>query len=280
MSLVPAVSSLESTWGPALLDFAIRHKEELASGARKAARLYKARKRTPYKSKVRVSLKRKKARVGEPTSAGSAKKDLPYAQVSCVSKDTRTLYSEPLIATSQGTNINQRLRNSVNISGWKICGEIKNLTNAPLYVNIAVISPKGGLGTSSDIPTADFFRDFSSNDRSKDFGIANTSLDNHCLPINSDKYTIFKHTRARLVAEATGGDTVALQGMSYTNIDWWIPFKRQIRWDANLSYPESDQVYLVYWFDKFCTAGATAASTGAVTMSHKTVMYYREPCNC
>lgn len=246
------------------IQFAYRNRKGIRRVYRRARRSYSG-------------LAAKRRKIGDTPGTGTSKKCAAVPQTNDVAHDTRTLYSEPLVLCSSGDQINQRERSMINVRGWKICLEFKNRSSDPLNINVAILSPKSGIGSSTPIPTADFFRDTMTSDRSKDFGTALDSQDFHCSPINSDKYTILRHKRYQLVPEATGGDTVALSGRSYMTCNWWIPLKRQFRFDAGASYPDSGQVHLVYWADKFMSAGTTPVSPGSFNMSNKSIMYFREP---
>lgn len=219
---------------------------------------------------------RARRQIGEAPGHGNAKREVVFEQ-SITNRDTRTLYSHPLTEIDQGTNINERERRLANIRGWKICMEVKNLRNIPLYVNIAILCPKAGT-LSSGTSVTDFFRASQGPDRAVDFDTNLSGLEFHCLPINTDRYAILKHKRTRLVAMASGGDTVALNGYSYMNVDWYIPLKRQIRYDgATGDKIEAGKTFLVYWFDGFSTNAVTAAVVAAAQTSVRAVAYFRDP---
>lgn len=221
---------------------------------------------------------RARREIGERPGSSSAKREVVFEQ-NITNRDTRQLYNERLTDIIQGTGINERERRIVNIRGWKICMEIKNLRDIPLYVNVAVIAPKMGT-TTSGVGVGDFFRASQGADRARDFDTSLSGLEFHCLPINTDRYTILKHKRTRLVAMAAGGDTVALSGYSYMNIDWWIPLKRQVRYDGSTGDKnESGRVYLVYWFDGFSANAATLSVANAAQASIRAVAYFRDPGN-
>lgn len=212
--------------------------------------------------------------IGEPVGTGTSKRSVTLDQ-GPVNQDTRTLYSYDITDIPPGSNIDQRERRIVNVRGFKICMEIKNTGSLPLYVNVAVLSPKGGKG---GVNATDFFRS-SDTERGRNLDPTLTSNEYHCLPINSDNYTILKHKRMRLVAGAGGGDTVSLNGYSYTNLNWWIPLKRQIRYESSGDSPDVGTCYLVYWFDQFGTGSGVLPVTGIATTSRRVVAYFKEPKN-
>lgn len=223
-------------------------------------------------------LLRNRKRIGEAPGRGNAKRKTVIDE-NITNKDTRTLYVYSLTDIDQGTNIDNRERRLANLRGWKICMEIKNKRDLPLYVNIAVLSPKSGTVTAG-VSVEDFFRASSGSDRARDFDVALNGLEFHCLPINTDRYVILKHKRTRLVASAAGGDTVALNGYSYMNLDWYIPLKRQIRYDGSTGDKiESGECFLVYWFDGFGANAATTAVVNSAQVTSRAVAFFRDTRN-
>jgi len=286
MAMVPAAAAA-APYAPylAMGDFVMAHRSELAQGARsfasaasKRAKQWAKRSADRKKGRGRGRTQAKRNRIADPIGSHTVKR-AQVAQTSEESINTRSLYQRKLIDVDFGDNINQRQRNIINVSGIKISMEMKNITANPMYVNFAVISPKAGVDPSANLDTLDFFRASDSNDRSKDFSEALTSTEFHMLPINTDKYTVLKTKRSKVVAALSGGDTVALSGSSYLNLDWWIPLKRQFRFDGTLSTPDNGQVYLVYWFDMFMQPGGTLKILNGAKVSEKTILYYHEPRN-
>lgn len=273
MSMTPYGPPSVNPW-LAAAEFGYEHRAELGHYANKIKTAYKRKRQ----SKAKTS-SRKASRVADAVSGQPGKRTQVFEETAAF-KSTRTLYSQKLISVDFGNNINQRQRHVINSTGIKVCTELKNLSSSPMYVNMAVISAKAGVDPAADIDTTDFFRSSKSNDRSADFGVANSSTELHCLPINTDKYVIHKQLRTSLVAAASGGDTVALTGKSYTNVDWWVAMKRQFRFDGTSSLPENGQLYLVYWFDEYMTPAQTAAQSNKLKMSKKVIMHFKEPSCC
>lgn len=199
-----------------------------------------------------------------------------------VNEASRTLYQHGLLDIPQGTDVGSRQRELAYVSGVRICGEIRNTHAGPLYVNVAVLSPRAG---ASSIETSDFFRAQGANNnqsnRAVNFSVALTSLDFKCLPINTDRYVVLKHKRMRLneVDNSASASFDSNSGRNYMNIDWWIPLKRQFRWQsAQALNPESGACFLVYWYDKWGSNGGAAASTCA-RVSWNTKAYFKDPVN-
>ena len=190
-----------------------------------------------------------------------------------VFKSTRTLYSTDLTAIPKNTtsnDINKRERQVVFVKGFKVCLEIHNIGSTAMYFNCAVIAPKCATSNSLSV---DFFRG-SGNERSVDFSTSLTSLDFHCRPINSDRFTILKHKKLLL---AKFGNTTNDGGTrtAYTVIDMWVPLNRQIRYEDNTTTASCNPVWLVYWMDKFATPGGSAASSGQVTLGEQSTALFK-----
>lgn len=191
---------------------------------------------------------------------------------------TYTLYEYNMTNIPQGVNIDDRLRNSVNISGFKICGDIVNENVVPLYFNMAVIKSKNSaLSTGSG-----FFRAAINGERGYDFTRAShTSPFMHCTPINTDRFNILCHMRWTL-----GGnkDTTAATSnyssakSSYLFIDRWLPLKRKLTWDNDAaSEPNGGHIMLVYWINKINSGPVLVAETGMANLKLRVYCYFREP---
>lgn len=249
----------------------------------RAARSYLGKRR--YKSTRYASKSRKKQRlfsrthVGEPNGATTCKADV-IDSTTAITKDTRTLYTQSVARLLQGTEINNRLRQHVNLRGFKVCFELNNGLNSPMYCNIAVIAPKGTTTKTSKIDEKNFFR-WQGNRRAIDFNpTLLSSLEFHCLPINTDDYTVLKHKRYRLGPNQPSAAFTTQSGNSYKNVDWYIPLKRQVRYDQTEGgEPTDGDVYVVYWFDAFQAAAGNVPQASAVAVSQRYTVYYREPKN-
>lgn len=210
-------------------------------------------------------------RVGTSTAKAVYTANLPK------SLDTRTLYQTEVTQIAQknafGEN-NTRLRQIANVRGFKVCMEIRNQSTNPMYFNIAVISPKD---SNAVVTESGFFRGYQETSRSVDFSSGRSSNEFHCLPINSDKYTVLKHKRYRLVP-VNQNSTVYMDqsGHNYMNIGFYTQLKRQVRWQDN-GVTETGKCYLVYWCDEFLTAAGTPAIAQQMQVNEKVVTYFKEP---
>ena len=189
-------------------------------------------------------------------------------------KSTRTLYSTEMTAIPRNTtanDIDKRNRQIAFIRGFKICLEVENLSSKPVYLNVAVLAPKCESIASM---SADFFRG-SKSERSIDFDTTLSSLDFHCMSINTDKFTILKHKKllfAQYGSTTNDGGTRT----AYTVIDMWVPLNRQIRYEDSTNNYSCNPVHLVYWLDKFGTVGGAAAQGGQMTIAEQTTCVFKD----
>lgn len=194
-------------------------------------------------------------------------------EANALNRTTRLQYTDGLLDIAQGTEVNQRLRNCINVIGVRIIAEIKNRSADPLLLNLAIIASKG----TSGVETQDFFRDHAT-ERAVDFGTALSSIEFHHLPINTDKYTVLRHKRYTLMPGASGGTNIITnQGKSWMTINWWQPIRRQVRYDtSNANNPEDGNVTFVYWADKFESASGTTTSTNQFAIAYRQVVHFKE----
>lgn len=252
-----------------MVRFAYRNRRTIRRGYRLARRSFTA------------SRKRKRF---SPTNFGerpgtSTGKRTQIQNTDAVFKSSRVLYSTNLtvIAKTADNNIQGRQRDMVNYRGCKLCIELRNLTDSPLYFNMAILVSK----KARTIDTADFFRG-NTGDRSKDFGPALTGLQLHCLPINADEYTILKHKRFKLNVVSNGAAVTGFSnqyGSSYKTISMYVPIKRQLRYDDGAVSP-IQPIFLVYWLDRFGAASGQTPVNDQITMTEHHIAYWKEPASC
>jgi len=191
--------------------------------------------------------------VGEPVGTSNTK--MFQSSVSGLI-GTRVLNNMTLTACSQGTAINQRLRDVINCRGFSVKGLLRSTTTSPeiLTCNIAVVCQKDpsvtGLATVDE-----FFRncgDPTDLTRGLDFSDSRSSIEFSSFPLNTDKFTVMKHERFCLGPPAAGMD------IYFKNIDWWIPLNRQITYKGGAVGDTNDQLLVLFWFD---ILGALSTST-------------------
>lgn len=228
-----------------------------------------------------VKWKRKqRTAVGESVNNNTSKNRVTHSGTNLIA--TYNLYSQNITEITKGDNINQRSRNAIDISGFKICAELKNHSNTPMYVNVAVVQQKN----SSVAIESGFFRGHTG-ERGDDFyDVTHTSNWMHCTSINPDKLKILCHMRFLLAGnfDSSSGPIEELFSSArsnYKRFERWIPLKRRITYDNNsTNIPTDSNVKLVYWCNKF---GHGPALTSELSMLHFGVSvkcYFRDPKQC
>lgn len=212
-------------------------------------------------------------RVGEPVGKSTAKKVSSNFEYDL---STRTLYDEPLLNLSKGTNIDDRLRDAVNFRGIKICMSLVNKTSTTngqhLYFNYAIVSPKAD-GDKAIVTTTEFFRG-AGTARGADFTTTLNALEFRCLPINTDKWNVHKHRRLSLAPYSSN------EGRNTRTMEWYHKIGRQIRYDdAGAQTPIGKQLFLVYWCDYQDNNSGTVVQTNVADLQMRFVKYFREPRN-
>lgn len=200
-----------------------------------------------------------------------------------VPHSTNTMYSINCLQVPRLSNtfsLSSRLRDTIYLSGFKICMVVENLRTAAgqnLFFNYALVSNRG-VGFQNP-PTNDWFRTYNGAARSTDFGDATlTALDRHCQPINTDQYYVHFHNRSIIKQ----GEIMSVSGpKEYAKVMVWekyIPVNRQIRFDSQEADASETKFYLVYWAG---TQGDTIAAsqtpvTLAFSLEHKILACFRD----
>lgn len=233
------------------------------------ARNYYGKSRRLLAKKARFS----RRQIGERVGIDNAKHTIISQASGSLSFD-RAMTSQELTDISQGTGENFRLRRLINMRGWKICMEFINFGTEACYLNVAVLHHK----QLETVETSDFFGN-KGYERAIDFGDPSLdALQYHCLPINTDNYVILRHKRYKLVAGTQSGGTNDLTGSNHMNLNWYVPLKRQLRYDQDGTAVESGQCWLVYWTSLVGTGvNATYTPVQHLKTSHKIVATWREP---
>lgn len=228
--------------------------------------------------------KRAQSKIGDPIGSGTSKRQINFVDgATLVSLDNRTAYWHNMadLNTTTSNVINARQRDMVQLTGFKVCMQIKNNSDTPLCFNMAVISPRGkqgalgtgAAGNATNIPG--FFRS-NSTARSVDFNVGITSVQFHCLPINSDDWTVLAHKRSLISPTGSTTDFNKQLGPNYSQIKEWFSIKRQIRYDD--AGEAEDPVYFIYWYDEFqALSGAIAGTVTALQVQREFVTYFKEP---
>lgn len=193
----------------------------------------------------------------------------------------RTLYSRELTDIPHATvnnAIDERQRDLITISGFKIAFECANNLAAPLHLNVAVVCPKDGTVTE-----ADFFRG-TGDTRAIAFATTLSSLDFSTRHINADKYTVLYRRSFVLGPEshavaAQGGYSQGNAIPNFLSHQFWVPLRRQLRY-TNAGLNANDRVYYVWWCDNWLNPGGTAVQASAIAMAERVVTFFRETCSC
>jgi len=238
-------------------------------------------KRKKSQKQARAAMKKKAKfspkNVGHDAGMDSGKDTDVVNDSSLIAYDSRSFHVTDITALEQATSANsisRRQRQIVYLKGFKICEEISNNLDSPLYYNIAVVAPHGNTSTPNQ---TDFFRSTGGTTRSTDFGTSLSSLEFHCLPINTDKYTVLYHKRIMLNAVNNTASFAARDGRNYCVHDHYVKMNRQIRYDDTTSGSCENPVYVVHWADEFQTASGSAVVSGAYSKQRRYVMYFKEP---
>lgn len=187
-------------------------------------------------------------------------------------ENTRELNAQAIPFPTEGIEPQNRQRNTIILSGIKICLEFQNLlTDQNLYANVALVRPRDATTTNSIVP-ARFFRSVIGQDRGADFPLG-TDFQCYCRPINVDKYDVFYHRRMIIPCKASVNKWTEVKE-STRRIMKYIRFKKQIRFDdINIT---NSNLTLVHWYGRTGYVNGFSA-TNAVQVSGDLVTYFRDP---
>lgn len=257
---------------------------QLRSGfaaAKAGYRVIKRAKRRPTERRgYRVTPpKTKLARVGE-TKGSSTSKKTETIRTDLLLLDLRNLYvdDEVLNVDEEVNSFSDitRMTKQIYCSGFKCCYSIINLYDEPIYFHLAVANIKS-LYTGAT--SQDFFRDEGrGNKRASHFDTSLSGMDMHCLPINTDKFNVLMHKKMILGKKHDISDYNSLGRANYTQGDFWLDIKRQIRFDGegNTQF-NTDKLMLLYWCTPVDAATDAPVLTDMVKFSKRVVAYWREP---
>jgi len=266
------------------------------AGAR-TARSRKYVKRRGKRVGMRRRFKKGAARWKRDTLAGmsSSIKNLSVCKtfrgenVDPVAIPTRILYyaaiNKPPMVTSisstTGIAGNARLRNVINMRGWKFQLSMRNELREPLWMNWAIVSPRGR-GLDEQTQSLDFFRDHTIS-RDVGFGPGLSSTTMNFAAINTDKYFVLRHKRWFLPSNANTDPETSYADGSYANTNYrykefYLPFKRPVAFDDdNSTLDPETPVWMMYWFDELMKPSGTESVANAATVQLRCIGYYREP---
>lgn len=178
---------------------------------------------------------------------------------------------------SPGTDINQRMRDTIVISGVKMDVAFQNLDKNRLMVNWAVVHPKQTqLITNSQ---KGFFRDYT-NQRSWDANsTTKTGLSWSMANINTDDYVILKRGKFLLTPGVVDTNTPGTWNSkdSEKEMSHYLKLGRSFTYDTSDTTPViDDPLYFVTW----CSWPSSPAGNNlgeGMRYKLKAVVYFRDP---
>lgn len=238
-----------------------------------AANMYQERTKRKARKITRNTKREMKSmeRIGERVGSSSTKWDT--LNVVYTNMQAETLNQLQLLNVTKAAGsaaYDRRLKDQLNFRGIKVCMNIRAdgaMGTAKGMMNVAIISPKSNLTSSDPIPNSEFFRDPTGNSRSIDFGDpALFSLDYYCSAINTDNYVVHKRMKFEF------GPSNSTEGHKEKYIEFYLPVKRQIRYDATTAFPEGKNMYMVWWFNT--SDGGTPLNPAQ--FSYRVTRYFKE----
>lgn len=226
--------------------------------------------------------KRARRKFGDPLGSSNAKRSLLDNDTKHYPCATRTLYVEDLLQFQKDSiRLDARNRDIINFRGCKMCFEIFNNLSQPTYVNVALVSRKDNKESDTDLGS-DLWRG-NGNMRAFDFTNSTSALTYRCANINTDKYLVHKHKRYLIGANNTSAG-FSEQQHSYRMIKWYVPFKRQLRFEdpgeAPTNAPVNANLYLIWWCCRYGQGPGAAPEANSLQFNHRIIRYFRETSSC
>jgi len=183
---------------------------------------------------------------------------------------TRTLYFSALTTIPEGgTGSTDRRKDTVNLRGFLIQLNVTSNQTNPIVYNWALVAPKD---RNNGITTTNFFRSYGAQ-RGENFdGTTLSSIDFKHRPINTDLYNILAHKRISLAKNA--GSTDGNRGFCI-NKKWYIPLKKQVRFEIQGDELSLDNIYWIVWCDINNSIIGTGVTNAVVSNISNLVTYFR-----
>lgn len=273
-----------------------RHVRRNRGKYRKAARVIgRAYRRSRARGARRISSAKKKSTSyrnwgpGVETDAGQA---LPKNNVFGSETTTQLLVRKRLYAQRikfcepPDTNDNLRAapRMVFHVSGFKLCGFIRNVSAQPLNVHMALIQPKAFEFSELDIKT-DFFSNNAGANKYVNYidRDSNAGWDKRqdCRNINNRKFNVVSHRRMMLnEPRENSGTTGTFQderkfGASYKHFDEWIRLNKNFEFGAEVGTDVTKPLFLCVWFETVFPVEPPNASQNLEVNLH-TLSYVRD----
>lgn len=216
----------------------------------------------------------KKRRIAYPIKRLKCKKRITL-DLDVVGRGTRELFAEKLTDISKGGTADQRAFDVINMRGFRMQMNLVNqYSTEPIKICLAIVHKK----TQGSPTTAEFFRNYG-DDRSQDFATAKSSLRLTQTPINSDLYDVL-YRWTFLLGERinyTGTQAKPTNRPYYKEINKYIPFKRQLRFDNDATNtPEDGEIYLCYWADRLMQAASAGQVANHFLIQTRVIAFFND----
>jgi len=277
-------------------NMAYRNRRGISRAARTIQRAFRNRRRKRRRRNPNVGNTRAvRQRIGEKVGHSTAKLN-SGPQLTKNSASSNVLHNvlindipKATNSVGDGNSITARQRDIVNYRGFKFCMEYKNiyynevngqLVKPPLYFNYAFVIDKRETADQTTINGTDFFRnDGAGSTRSVDFGKLFPGITYHCLPINTDRFSILY--RRRMILNATDGneDFNSNFGSNYGYVEKYVKINRQLQFDTGGQLPVNGKIFFVYWCAPYGSGSSVTNEQPAIQLSYNFVNYFKEPKN-
>lgn len=225
---------------------------------------------SPYnRRKIKSSQRRSKSQVAKLDYSGALNNPCKrLAHTTDTVLASRTLAFVNLVDINRigvSHTLNSRIRDVVQLKGFKINMAFRGLNANNTYVNWAVIAMR-----NASIPNlTNFFRGDGGGDRGADFGISRTPLENHTMDINSDDYVVLAKDKAVI----SGSGSVELSDIVV--FERYIPCNTQVRYDSSGSAHQN--IFLIYWNDACYANRDSTPITSMVDLQYRTETFFKDP---
>jgi len=195
------------------------------------------------------------------------------------------LYAYKISDVAQGDSINQRERQAIDISGFKIRYLFKNTANdaatanaaptKPLLCNMAIVWQDGRelnyLGASH------FFRTTGVNRYTAFNADTLSGWDKYTYPMNIDADAVLWHTRFKLGAANTNGGFGAGSQNTWRTISRYIKIGRRAVFHGPEATSHEGSYWLLVWCNHFDQVPTDALQDNTFIILGETNMYFRDP---
>jgi len=262
------------------------------------AMVRRARSRRPMRRMRRVrrrvsrkrTFKRKQlARAAEPRKRGvaPAKREAVHALKTLSNFNGNELYTHNLTLVAQGDAINQRERQSIDVSGFRIRYYIKNTANTanepgqppnkPLLCNMAIVWQDG---KSQFYDGRTHFFHHAGVNRYTAFGGTGDSLtgwDKYTLPMNIEQGAVLWHTRFKLGNAQTSGNFGAGSQNTWRTISRYIKIKRRVMFHGPAVTDFEGSFWLLVWCNHIDQTPIDGTNANTFQLLGETQLYFRDP---